>query len=88
MNDFMDQLKGMDKKERRALLEKLSAALTPQQQEQVRAVMQDKQQMEKITQNLRGDDLTTLIEGVKSAENTADFLKSPQVTERLKELLQ
>lgn len=88
MNEFMDQLKGMDKKERRALLEKLSAALTPQQQEQVRAVMQDKQQMEKITQNLRGDDLTTLIEGVKSAENTADFLQSPQVTERLKELLQ
>ena len=88
MNDFMDQLKGMDKKERRALLEKLSAALTPQQQEQVRAVMQDKKQMEKITQNLRSDDLTTLIEGVKSAETTADFLQSPQVTERLKELLQ
>lgn len=88
MNDFLDQLKQMDKSERRSLLEKLSSALTPEQQEQVRTVMQDKKQMEKITKNLRAEDLDTLVEGVKSSKDTADFLKSPQVTDRLRELLQ
>ena len=88
MNDFMDQLKNMDKKERRALLEKLSAALTPEQQNQVKAVMQDKQQMEKLQQNVRAEDLTELINGLNNTENPADFLQSPRVTERLRELLQ
>lgn len=88
MNDFMDQLKSMDKKERRALLEKLSAALTPEQQNQVKAVMQDKEQMEKLQKNARAEDLTELINGLNNTENPADFLQSPRVTERLRELLQ
>lgn len=88
MNDFMDQLKSMDKKERRALLEKLSAALTPEQQEQVKAVMQDKAQMEKLQKNATAADLTDLIDGLNSSEDPADFLQSPRVTKRLRELLQ
>ena len=88
MNDFMDQLKSMDKKERRALLEKLSAALTPEQQNQVKAVMQDKEQMEKLQKNARAEDLTELINGLNNTENPADFFQSPRVTERLRELLQ
>ncbi|MBQ7936467.1 MAG: hypothetical protein IJ407_01700 [Clostridia bacterium] len=88
MNDFMEQLKNMDKKERRALLEKVSAALTPEQQEQVKAVMQDKAQMEKLQKNVKAEDLNELINGINSTENPADFLQSPRVTERLRELLQ
>lgn len=88
MNEFMDQLKNMDKKERRALLEKLSAALTPEQQEQVKAVMQDKNQMEKLQKNVTGADFTELVDGLNSVEDPADFLQSPRVTKRLRELLQ
>ncbi len=88
MNDFMDQIKSMDKKERRALLEKLSAALTPEQQAQVKAVMQDKNQMEKLQKNATAADFTELMEGLNKAEDPADFLQSPRVTQRLRELLQ
>jgi len=88
MNEFMEQLKNMDKKERRALLEKITAALTPQQQEQVKAVMQDKKQMEKLQQNAKAQDLDELIAGLNQAEDPADFLQSPRVAQRLRELLQ
>ncbi len=87
MNDFMEQIKNMDKKERRALLEKISAALTPEQQAQVQAVIKDKKQMEKLQQNVNANDFTELVNGINQAENPADFLQSPRVTERLRELL-
>ena len=87
-NDFLDQMKKMDKKERRDLLEKLTAALTPEQQKQVQSMMGDKKQMEKIKNNLKGDDFSTLVEGLAGKEDAQDFLNSPQVQNRLKELLQ
>lgn len=87
-NDFLDQMKKMDKKERRDLLEKLTAALTPEQQKQVQSIMGDKKQMEKIKNNLKGDDFNTLVEGLAGKEDAQDFLNSPQVQNRLKELLQ
>ncbi len=86
-NDFLDQIKSMDKKERRALLEKLTAALTPEQQKQVRSILQDKEQMEKIQNNLREDDFHTLVDGLSDKEDARDFLNSPQVQNRLRELL-
>lgn len=85
--DLFDQIKAMDKKEQRALLEKISGALTPEQQKMVRSVVQDKKQMEKVQNNLRPDDLQTLLSGLNGTENARDFLNSPQVTNRLKELL-
>lgn len=87
-NDFLDQIKKMDKKERRDMLEKLTAALTPEQQKQVQAIMGDKKQMEKIKSNLKGDDFNTLVDGLAGKEDAQDFLNSPQVQNRLKELLQ
>ncbi len=87
-NDFLDQIKKMDKKERRDMLEKLTAALTPEQQKQVQAIMGDKKQMEKIKNNLKGDDFNTLVDGLAGKEDAQDFLNSPQVQNRLKELLQ
>lgn len=86
-NDFLDQIKNMDKKERRALLEKLTSALTPDQQKQVRSIMSDKKQMEKIQNNLNGEDFNTLVEGLSGKEDARDFLNSPQVQNRLNELL-
>ena len=87
-NDFLDQIKSMDKKERRALLEKLTAALTPDQQKQVQSIMGDKKQMESIKNKLNGDDFNTLVDGLAGAENAQDFLNSPQVKKRIGELLQ
>ena len=87
-NDFLDQMKKMDKKERRDLLEKLTAALTPEQQKQVQSIMGDKKQMEKIKNNLKGDDFSTWVEGLAGKEDAQDFLNGPQVQNRLKELLQ
>ena len=87
-NDFLDQIKKMDKKERREMLEKLTAALTPEQQKQVQSIMGDKKQMEKIKNNLNGNDFSTLVDGLAGKENAQDFLNSPQVQSRLKELLQ
>ena len=87
-NEFFDQIKNMDKKERRSLLDKLTAALTPEQQKQVQSMMGDKKQMEKIKNNLKGDDFSTLVEGLAGKEDAQDFLNSPQVQNRLKELLQ
>lgn len=86
-NDIFSEIKSMDKRERRALLEKLTAALTPEQQQQVKAVMQDKTQMERIQSNLQQEDISTLIEGLKGEGDAADFLNSPQVRARLRELL-
>ncbi len=87
-NDFLDQMKKMDKKERRDMLEKLTSALTPEQQKQLQSIMGDKKQMEKIKNNLKGDDFNTLVDGLAGKEDAQDFLNSPQVQQRLKELLQ
>lgn len=87
-NDFLDRIKSMDKKERRDLLEKLTSALTPEQQKQVQSIMGDKKQMENIKKNLNGDDFNTLVEGLAGTENAQDFLNSPQVKKRIGELLQ
>lgn len=87
-NDFLDQIKKMDKKERREMLEKLTSALTPDQQKQVQSIMGDKKQMEKIKNNLNGEDFNTLVDGLSGKDTPQDFLNSPQVQKRLKELLQ
>ncbi len=87
MSNLFDQIKSMDKKEQRALLEKLTNALSPEQQKQVRAFMQDKSQMEKLQQNARPDDLQNLINGLTGNEDPRDFLNSPQVQNRLREIL-
>lgn len=86
-DDIFSQIKSMDKKERRALLEKLSSALTPEQQKQVRAVVQDKKQMEKVQNNLRAEDISNLIDGLKGDDDPRDFLNSPQIQARLREIL-
>ncbi len=86
-DDIFSQIKSMDKKERRALLEKLSSALTPEQQKQVRAVVSDKKQMEKVQNNLRAEDISNLIDGLKGDEDPRDFLNSPQIQARLREIL-
>ncbi len=86
-SNFMDEIKKMDKKEKRALLEKITNALTPEQQKQVKSILQDKDQMETIQKNLRGDDLHTLVDGLSGGGDARDFLNSPQVQQRMKELL-
>jgi hypothetical protein len=86
-NDIFSEIKSMDKKERRALLEKLSAALTPEQQKQVRSIVQDKKQMEKVQNNLRAEDISNLIDGLKGEDDPRDFLNSPQIQARLREIL-
>ena len=86
-NDFFDQIKRMDKKERRALLEKLTGALTPEQQKQVQSIVKDKKQMEKVQNSLNGEDFNTLVEGLAGKEDARDFLNSPQVQKRIQEIL-
>ena len=85
--NLFNQIKSMDKKEQRALLEKLTGALTPDQQKQIRSFMQDKKQMEKLQNNATPEDLQTLINGLTGTENPRDFLQSPQVLNRLREIL-
>ncbi len=85
--NLFDQIKNMDKKEQRALLEKLTGALSPDQQKQIRSLMQDKKQMEKLQNNATPEDLQSLINGLTGTEDPRDFLQSPQVLNRLKELL-
>ncbi len=86
-NDFFDQIKSMDKKERRALLEKLTSALTPEQQQQVQSIVKDKKQMEKVQNNLNADDFNNLVSGLTGKEDAKDFLNSPQVKKRIEEIL-
>ncbi len=85
--NFMDEIKKMDKKEKRALLEKITNALSPEQQQQVKSILQNKEQMETIQKNLRSEDLHTLVDGLADREDARDFLNSPQVQKRMKELL-
>lgn len=84
--NLFDVIKNMDKKERRSLLDKVTAALSPEQQKQVKAVVQDKKQMDKIRSNATSADLETLIQGLNGGD-AKDFLNSPQVADRLKEIL-
>lgn len=86
-NDFFDQIRKMDKKERRALLEKLTGALTPEQQQQVQSIVKDKKQMEKVQNSLSGEDFNALIDGLSGKEDARDFLNSPQVQQRIREIL-
>jgi hypothetical protein len=87
INNFFEQIKGMEKKDRRTLLDKLTAALTPEQQDQVRQIVQDKKQLEKVKNSLTGDDFNTLVEGLSGKEDAKDFLQSPQVQSRIDQLL-
>jgi hypothetical protein len=87
-NDFFNQIKNMDKKERRDLLEKLTAALTPEQQKQVESIVKDKKQMEKVQKNLNSDDFDALISGLSGKEDAKDFLNSPQVKDRIRRILE
>ena len=87
-NDFFNQIKQMDKKERRALLDKLTDALTPEQQQQIQSIVKDKKQMEKVQNSLNGEDFNTLVEGLTGKEDARDFLNSPQVQKRIREILQ
>lgn len=84
--NLFDQIKSMDKKERRALLDKITAALTPEQQKQVQSIVRDKKQMEKVQNNATTEDLKTLIDGLNGGD-AKDFLNSPQVQNRLREIL-
>ena len=86
-NDFFEQIKAMDKKDRRALLDKLTAALTPEQQEQVQQIVRDKKQLEKVKNSLNGEDFNTLVEGLAGKEDAKDFLQSPQVRNRIDQIL-
>ena len=86
-NNFMDQVKNMDPQERRTLLEKLLGSLTPEQQEQVAAITRDKKQMKKLQEGLNGNDFETLLNGLRGNQDPQDFLQSPQVKQRLKDLL-
>ena len=86
-NDVFSQIKNMDKRERNALLEKLMGALTHEQQKMVQGVVRDKKQMEKVKNNLKAEDISTLISGLSKEGDAQDFLQSPQVINRLKEIL-
>ena len=86
-NDFFDQIKNMDKKDRRALLDKLTAALTPEQQQQIQSIVRDKKQMEKVQKNLNNDDFDALVRGLSGQEDAKDFLNSPQVQDRIRRIL-
>ncbi len=86
-NDLMNQLKNMDKKDRKALLDRLTEALTPEQQSQLKGILQDKRQMDKVQNNLKPNDLQSLLNGLLGAEKPQDFLNSPQVQSRIKDLL-
>lgn len=86
-NDVFSQIKNMDKRERNALLEKLMGALSPEQQKMVQNVVRDKKQMEKVQNNLKSEDISALIAGLSGGGDARDFLQSPQVIDRLKEIL-
>ncbi len=86
-SNFMDEIKKMDKKEKRALLEKITNALTPEQQQQVKGILQNKEQVEALQKNLKSEDLQTLVDGLSGGEDPRDFLNSPRVQKRMKELL-
>jgi hypothetical protein len=76
----------MDKKEQRDLLEKLTGALSPDQQKQIRSLMQDKKQMEKLKNNATSEDIDTLIDGLKNTEDPRDFLQNPRIINRINEI--
>lgn len=84
--NLFDRIKSMDKKEQRELLEKLTGALSPDQQKQIRSLMQDKKQMEKLKNNTTAEDVDTLIDGLKNAEDPRDFLQDPRIINRINEI--
>lgn len=84
--NLFDRIKSMDKKEQRDLLEKLTGALSPDQQKQIRSLMQDKKQMEKLKNNATSEDIDTLIDGLKNTEDPRDFLQNPRIINRINEI--
>lgn len=86
-NDIFSQFKNMDPKEREALLNKVMGALSPEQMEMVKNVVGDPKSMEKVQKNLKKEDLTELVNGLNSKENAQDFLRSPRIQKKMKDLL-
>ncbi len=86
-SDLFAQFKNMDQGEREALLNKVMGALSPEQMEMVKNIVSDKKSMEKVQKNLKTEDLTDLINGLSGKEDPRDFLQSPRVQKRMKDLL-
>jgi len=85
--DLFSQIKNMDKGEQTALLGKIMNALSPDQQKMVQNVVGDQKKMQKIQNNLKNEDISALLSGLAGDGNPQDFLQSPQVINRLKDLL-
>ena len=85
--DLFSQIKNMDKGEQTALLGKIMNALSPDQQKMVQSVVGDQKKMQKIQNNLKSEDISALLSGLAGDGNPQDFLQSPQVINRLKDLL-
>ncbi|MBQ7096420.1 MAG: hypothetical protein IJN80_08260 [Clostridia bacterium] len=85
--DLFSQIKNMDKGEQTALLGKIMNALSPDQQKMVQSVVGDQKKMQKIQNNLKNEDISALLSGLAGDGNPQDFLQSPQVINRLKDLL-
>lgn len=85
--DLLSQIKNMDKAEQSALLGKVMNALSPDQKKMVQSVMGDQGKMEKLQNNLKNEDISALLSSLSGDGNARDFLQSPQVINRLKDLL-
>lgn len=85
--DLFSQIKNMDKGEQTALLGKIMNALSPDQQKMVQSVVGDQGKMQKLQNNLKNEDISALLSGLAEKGNPQDFLQSPQVINRLKDLL-
>ena len=85
--DLISQIKNMDKGEQSALLGKIMNALSPDRKKMVQSVVGDQGKMEKLQNNLKNEDISALLSSLSGDGNAQDFLQSPQVINRLKDLL-
>ena len=86
-NDLFAQFKNMDPKERDALLQKVMGALSPDQRAMVKNITENPQSMEKVKKNLKSEDLSALLGSLTSGGDPQDFLQSPQIQKKMKDLL-
>lgn len=86
-SDLFAQFKNMDAKERENLLNQVMSALSPEQKKMVNQVIGDPKAMEKVQKNLKTEDLSALMKGLSGGGDPQDFLQSPRIQKKMKDLL-
>ena len=86
-DDFLKKLQQTDPAVLRALLQRATRTLTPDQQKRLQALMGDPQRLEQLKGQLQGKELAGLGEHLTDPDTLEQYLRRGDIQKRIDELL-